>query len=446
MPRQNLNVLMFVALVSALCYERAGPARTNRLTETFSQALRLIDQRYVEPVNDRLLFDGAMRGMMQQLDGVSEYIGPREATQFLQELDKEFGGIGIEVNVDPETKRLTVVSPLAGTPAYLAGVLAGDAILKINGEDTEGLTLQDAVVRLRGKVGEIVSLTVQHRGAQEPATFDIERAVIHVDTVLGDHRKIDGSWEFFLPEGDEIAYVRVTSFSKDTVEELKATLQRLQAKGMQALILDLRNNPGGLLEAGTQTCDLFIGRGRIVSIRDRERRDQQVFDATGRGPYTAVPLVVLVNRYSASASEIVAACLQDHRRAVIVGERSYGKGTVQSVINLEGGESVLKLTTASYWRPSGNNIHRTSDAKADDVWGVSPNAGFEIKLTDAELEAMLRDRRARDIIHSGSSRESSSTDSAAVDGSQEVDPQLRKAVEYLRELLGKPADNIRAAG
>jgi len=446
MPRQNLHLLMIIAIVSALCYERAGPARTNRLTETFSTALRLIDQRYVEPVNERLLFDGAMRGMMQQLDGVSEYIGPREATQFLQELDKEFGGIGIEVNLDPETKRLTVVSPLAGTPAYMAGVLAGDTILKINGEDTEGLTLQDAVARLRGDVGDVVSLTVQHRGAKEPATFDIARAVIHVDTVLGDRRFSDGSWDFFLPGRDAIAYVRIIAFSKDTVEELKATLERLHARGMRALIVDLRNNPGGLLQAGTQTCDLFIDRGRIVSIRDRERREQEVYDATGDGAYTDVPLVVLVNRFSASASEIVAACLQDHRRAIIVGERSYGKGTVQSVINLEGGESVLKLTTASYWRPSGNNIHRTTDAKEGDIWGVAPNAGFEVKMTDAEFEVLLRDRRARDIIQSGSSREALSSDGNGTRGSLDLDPQLRKAVEYLRESLRNPAGAIRAAG
>jgi carboxyl-terminal processing protease len=332
-----------------------------------------------------------------------------------------------------------VVSPLAGTPAYLAGVLAGDLILKINGEDTEGLTLQDAVVRLRGPVGEVVSLTVQHRGAKEPTTFDIERALIHVDTVLGDRRHADGAWAFFLPGEDKIAYVRVTAFSKDTVEELKSTLYRLQARGMRALILDLRNNPGGLLQAGTQTCDLFLKQGRIVSIRDRERRDQEVYDATGQGPYSELPLVLLVNRFSASASEIVSACLQDHGRAIVVGERSYGKGTVQSVINLEGGESVLKLTTASYWRPSGSNIHRTTDAKQEDVWGVSPSPGFEVKLTDAEFEALLRERRARDIIPSANGHEPESPSSHGASSSLDIDPQLRKAAEHARNLLSQPA-------
>ncbi|MEX2560667.1 MAG: S41 family peptidase, partial [Pirellulales bacterium] len=225
----------------------------------------------------------------------------------------------------------------------------------------------------------------------------IQREIIRVDTVMGDQRNEQDRWDFALDRAKGIGYVRVSAFSRETRRELQKALEELQSQKLRGLILDLRGNPGGLLTSAIEIADLFLEEGVIVSTSGRNSAKRS-WDARKPGTFTGFPMAVLVNRYSASASEIVSAALQDHKRAVVIGERTWGKGSVQNVIELENGKSALKLTTASYQRPNGHNIHRFPDAKETDEWGVVPDPGFEVKLEDEELMALLRYRRDRDVL------------------------------------------------
>ena len=432
MPRRSLYAILIVTAVSLLCYQKADSAhrrRYGRMFTTFTDILDEVESKYVEEVDERELFEGALSGMVSQLDDYSAYINPQAYEELEETLEQKFGGIGIQVSFD-ELKVLTVMSPLVGTPAYTAGIRAGDKILEIEGESTEGFTMQDAVNRLRGEPGEKVQLKVLHQGDTEPVEFEIARAIISVESVLGDTRKEDGSWDFMLQGTSGIGYARINSFSEKTTTELKAALDSLSAQGMRGLILDLRNNPGGLLESAVEICDLFVDRGTIVTTRGRGGKELQAFRATTSGGYEDFPMVVLVNRYSASASEIVAACLQDHKRATIVGQRTWGKGSVQEVFLLEGGKSALKLTMASYWRPSGKNIHRTRKSTEQDEWGVRPNEGFVIPLEGEDFEKWIVDRRDRDVLKSGQTVSPAETGTA-----KRFDPQLDRALEALRQQL-----------
>ena len=366
--------------------------------ELFSVLVDTIDQverNYVEKIDRRELLEAAIQGVLSKLDPYSSYIGPDELSDFKRDVESKFGGIGIQITIDDG--QLKVLSPLVGTPAYRAGLRAGDRIVKIEGESTAGITIEEAVKKLKGDVGTRVHITIVHPGSDEQINVAIQREVIRVPTVLGDHRKPDDSWDFMLDEHNKIGYVRITAFSRDTADELRKALDELVGRGMKGLILDLRFNPGGLLSAAIAICDMFVDEGRIVSTEGRNSKPR-VWDAHRAGTYADFPMAVLVNRYSASASEIVAACLQDHQRAVVVGERTWGKGSVQNVIELDGGKSVLKLTTAGYLRPSGKNIHRFPGATPEDEWGVRPNKGFEVKLTNAELAGLVLARRQRDIV------------------------------------------------
>jgi carboxyl-terminal processing protease len=236
---------------------------------------------------------------------------------------------------------------------------------------------------------------VLHEGAEEPETITVTRAIIDVPSVVGDHRKPNDQYDYMLDHEKKIGYVRVSGFMQNTADELKRALAQLKDEGMKGLILDLRDDPGGLLSTAVEVSDLFIDKGEIVSTRGRNTPAKK-YEAHPSSPYADLPIVVLVNQNSASASEIVAAALQDHKRAVIVGQRSYGKGSVQNILDLEGGNSVLKLTVASYFRPSGENIHRFRNSKHSDKWGVSPDKGFDVKLTPSEYHRWYVARRERD--------------------------------------------------
>jgi carboxyl-terminal processing protease len=243
-------------------------------------------------------------------------------------------------------------------------------------------------------------------GVEQPIELPpIRRALIQTPSVLGDTRLPNGDWNFLLPEHSRVAYVRITNFGKHTREDLERVMQELDERGFEALVLDLRNNPGGYLDAAIFTADLFLESGPIVTTRGRDSSQvREPYSATAAGTYTGFPMAVLVNRFSASASEIVAAALQDHRRAIVVGERSYGKGTVQNVIPLGDGKRDLKLTTAYYWRPSNKKIHRRPDPSQPDgrepesaEWGVIPNKGYDLKLKDDDLRAWIEWRMHRDV-------------------------------------------------
>src|SRR5262249_48342879 len=294
----------------------------------------------------------------------------------------KFGGIGIQLGYDRQGRgQLQVISPMVGTPAYEAGVLAGDLIVKIDGKSAENMRLNEAVDLIQGDPGQKITLTVLHEGGDESVDVEIVRAEIEIQAILGNERKADSpkEWDYFVDKENRIAYVRISAFSKTAAAEMKHVMEELQKEGAQGIILDLRNNPGGLLKASVDICDLFLTDGVIVSTRGRNH-EPEVYKPKEAGtlflPAEKYPMAVLINKYSASASEIVAAALQDHHRAVVIGERSYGKGSVQNIIPMESQTSALKLTTASYWRPSGKNIHRFPDSKETDEWGGKAGPRF----------------------------------------------------------------------
>ncbi|HWE36958.1 MAG TPA: S41 family peptidase [Isosphaeraceae bacterium] len=427
MPRRNLFATAMIGAISLLCWQSSQGAKPKdemyELYGLFADAVERVEANYVRPVSRRELFESALRGMLQDLDPHSTYISESEWRQFKKTIEGSFIGIGIQVGFDERARRLKVIAPVVGSPAYEAGVLAGDIITEIDGKSTEGLMPDKAVEVLQGKQGTPVKLTVVHPGAEKPETLTMNRAVIDMPSVLGDRRKDDGSWDFLIDKDKKVGYVRVTSFSQNTTEELKKVLDELKTDGMKALVLDLRDNPGGLLSAAVEVSDLFIEDGDIVSTKGRNVRDK-VYKARKEETYTGFPMVVLINQHSASAAEIVSACLQDYHRAAIVGQRSYGKGSVQNIIPLEDNQSVLKLTTQTYWRPSGKNIHRFKNAKESDEWGVSPDKGLIVKLTDDEYVAWADARRDRDLFARRKDPKANDKEKPAPD-----DRQLKKALE-----------------
>jgi carboxyl-terminal processing protease len=287
---------------------------------------------------------------------------------------------------------------------------------------------------MKGKIGTTVKIKVRHAADDKIADLEVKRDLIRVDSVLGVQRKEDFTWDYFLGDTEEeraqkIAYIRITNFGRHTADELRTALNQLTAAGMKGLVLDLRFNPGGLLNVGIEVCDLFIEEGKIVSTAGRNA-PPRVWNAKKAGTFSDVPMVVLVNHYSASASEIVAACLQDHNRAVVIGERTWGKGSVQNIVELEQGKSAIKLTTAGYLRPSGKNIHRHEGAKESEEWGVKPNEGFEVKMSKADDTRWLEDRREREAIRVAKPRPPMAQEEPT---EPFVDLPLQKAREYLVE-------------
>jgi carboxyl-terminal processing protease len=435
-------VLIFFAGTTDLRSETAEKKQppkndTYELYQLFVDAFEQVERNYAIKVDRRELMESAIRGMLDQLDPYSSYIGPKEIDRFHAAVESQFGGIGVQITLDDG--QVKILSPLYGTPAYKAGLLAGDRIVEINGKSTEGFSLDDAVERMKGDLGTSVTLAVIHPGRQDKITVTLKRETIHVETVLGARRRSDGPWDFFLDHGRKIAYVRLTVFGRNTSGALREVLNTLRADKMRGLILDLRFNPGGLLGEAVDVSDLFIVHGRIVSTKGRNS-PEQTWDAHVRGTFEGFPMAVLVNRYSASASEIVAACLQDHRRAAVVGQRTWGKGSVQTILELENGGSALKLTTASYIRPSGKNIHRFPDAKETDQWGVTPEEGYELTLGDRETVELLDAQNKRGLLHpSGRNKDDPRSDTPVAERDVKtaekekpfVDRQLELALKYV---------------
>jgi carboxyl-terminal processing protease len=408
------------------------------LYKALADTVDQVDRNYVKKVDRRELMEAAIKGVLSKLDPYSSYIPPSDAEHFKDTVENQFGGIGIQITMDEN--QLKILSPLVGTPGYKAGLLAGDRITKIGDESTANLSLDEAVHKLKGDAGTSIKLTVIHPGTSKPLSISVTREVIHIDTVLGDRRKSDDNWDFMLDSDKRIGYIRITTFSRDTAQDLKKAMEELKGRKLKGLVIDLRFNPGGLLTSAVETCDMFLTDGRIVSTEGRNT-PKRTWDATKKtNAFIGFPMAILVNHYSASASEIVSACLQDHKRAVVIGERTWGKGSVQNVIELEEGKSLLKLTTASYQRPNGHNIHRFPDSKETDEWGVSPSPGYEVKVSDADMAELLAERRDRDIVP-GKKTETKPSDRAAAasrNGNHHLaDRQLQKAIDYLDSELAK---------
>jgi carboxyl-terminal processing protease len=325
---------------------RHGVVATDEAYEklkVFTEVLTLIQANYVEEVHSKDLVYGAIRGMLETLDPHSSFMPPEVYREMQVETQGSFGGLGIEITV--RDRQLTVVSPIEGTPADQAGILTGDRIVKINGEPTKDMTLIEAVRKLRGPRGSQVTITIMREGFSEGRDFAITREIIEVHSV----RSFD--------LGDKIGYIRLGSFQEKTARDLERALEQFQSSGAQALVLDLRNNPGGLLSQAVQVADLFLKKGQLIVYTEGRARNQDLrFSAEHTKNLPQVPMVLLVNGGSASASEIVAGALQDHKRAVILGTTTFGKGSVQTVIPLNDG-SGLRLTTAKYFTPRGETIH-----------------------------------------------------------------------------------------
>ena len=347
-----------------------------------------LDHEYVEEPDEEKLINGAIEGMISALDDpYTQYLDAEALKGFTESIDSEFTGIGAEVEI--ENNRLHIVTPLEDSPAFKAGVMAGDTVLTIDGTDTLDLPIGDAIKLLKGPAKTQVTITVRHRTGDEEEIV-ITRDRIEVKTVRGFKREADLSFNHWLDAENKVGYVRLTQFSQPSIDELTQVFARLKQQGIRALVLDLRYNPGGLLDAAVKLSNMFLDEGQtIVSVRGRNVREV-VYKADSDTLMGDLPLVVLANPYSASASEIVSGALSDNDRALFVGERTFGKGSVQQVKLLGGGKSALKITNAYYYLPSGRNIHRRSHK---DNWGVDPSEGAYVPLTFDQRKAMADVRR-----------------------------------------------------
>jgi carboxyl-terminal processing protease len=414
-----LTLAVAAGLYPARADETKKPAQDDyELYQIFADTLDQVERNYVKDVSRRELMEAAIHGVLNKLDPYSNYISPEDIGRFKTSVENQFGGIGVQIGT--ENGQLKIISPLIGTPAYRAGLESGDLILEVDGKSTEDIPIDEAVKRLKGEAGTKVTLTVRHLGSPNKETVTITRELVHVETVLSDRRKVDDSWDFMFDRDKHIGYVRISAFSRDTAQDLKKALVELQNDGIKGLILDLRFNPGGLLTSAIEVSDLFVTKGRIVSTKGRNTAER-VWEAQADGTFDGFKMAVLVNHYSASASEIVSACLQDNQRAVVIGERTWGKGSVQNVIELEGGKSALKLTTASYHRPNGKNIHRFPDAKDVDEWGVMPDDGYEVKLNGFQTGRLIDYRRQRDVLIGKHAKAIAANKSASAPGEKPAD-------------------------
>lgn len=431
MPVRNIQILVLAMLICVACYVQAERLK---YAGKIGAAIKLIEDNYVEEVDPNDLYLAAMAGIVTELDQFSEFIPPKQYEEFQSVIEQKFGGLGVLIEGPPSAKQLTVIAPIPGTPAFEAGLRPGDVITEIEGESTEGLSATDATKLMRGPVGESVTILVKRLGVPQALTVTIKRADIQVDSVYGDRINADSSWNYFLEEDSRIAYIRVTLFGERTLGEFEAALDKVK-NDADALVIDLRYNPGGILNSAVKMCDMLVDEGTIVSTRGR--RDYFASDFTSTKDLKLpreIPTVVLVNDQSASASEIMAGCLQDLGRAKIAGQRSYGKGTVQQIFPLESDQTALKFTTARFYRPSGKNIHRTEEMQESDQWGVSPDAELSFELTDMQqLYLNLRWRRRGDPRVIAAAERAPAPRLAA-------DPQLRMVVDYLQaELDGQGA-------
>ena len=397
--------------------KRATPSENEEIykeLDLFEYALSIVRSDYVEETQAKPLIYGALKGMLSTLDPYSQFLDPDTYTELKVETEGEFGGLGIEITIKDDL--LTVITPIDDTPAYHAGIRSGDRIVKIDGELTRGITLVEAVKKLRGKPGTKVTLTVLREGESELKELAMERATIKVESVR----------EASLLE-NHIGYVRLSDFREKTTEDFEAALKRLQGESMESLILDLRNNPGGLLDVAVSVSELFLNRHQlIVSTKGRLRNQNLEFHARIDGLVNHVPLVVLINEGSASASEIVAGAIQDHHRGILLGTKSHGKGSVQTIFPLKDG-SALRLTTSKWFTPEGRPIHGQ---------GIMPDVEvpFERPPENKEQAKGEQTDELFDRIESGQPQSAEQTGSAKAAQKKKIDNQLARAVDLLKGL------------
>ncbi len=357
---------------------KAAAADTYRQLNLFGDVFERVRADYVEQPNDGKLVETAINGMLAGLDPHSSYMNAKSFRDMQVQTRGEFGGLGIEVTM--EDGLIKVVAPIDDTPAAKAGIRANDIITQLNGEQVQGLTLSQAVEKMRGPVNTKINLTIRRKGVDKPLDVSITRAVIRVRSVRS-----------HVEDGD-VGYIRLTQFNEQTTQGLKKAIADIKAKvandKLKGYILDLRNNPGGLLDQAISVSDAFLQKGEIVSTRGRNAEETQRFNARSGDLTGGKPVIVLINGGSASASEIVAGALQDHRRVTVLGTRSFGKGSVQTIIPLGSGNGALRLTTARYFTPSGRSIQAKGITPDIEVLQDVPE---DLKSkTDTKGEASLR--------------------------------------------------------
>lgn len=404
MSRFSLFLLFTALVTTALAQDSPPPDEDSpyEQMQILARAMQLIRQDYVDDskISYKDLTYDALRGMLNALDPHSQFMDPEDFKSMQEDTKSEFGGLGVVLG--QKNGILTVINPMEDSPGFAAGILPGDQILKINGQTTEKFTLQEAVEKLRGQVGEKVTLTINRPKTKEIKDYDLTRAVIKVPSVK-DAQILPS------PGGSRIGYVRITQFNEPTAEELSKALDKLEKQGMDALVLDLRYNPGGLLNSAVDVSGEFLPPNTMVAFTEGRTPTREYKTQPRKGPRRKYPLAVLVNYASASGSEIVAGALKDLNRAILVGDTTFGKGSVQSVIALPDG-SAVRLTTAKYFTPGKNLIHEH---------GVSPH--IRATLTYDEETALLRARRDKESAPKGKS--------------VFLDPQLERAVDALQGTL-----------
>jgi carboxyl-terminal processing protease len=426
--------------------KNAQGMREPQLLALLAEAREELGQR--EDLDNQKDLTITLNRMLHKLDPHTTYIDPETKKKFDEEISGNFTGIGVQIRKDLASDQLLVVTPIMGSPAYKAKLMAGDIITTIvrdvdsDGKQipheeisTKGMPINKAVKLIQGQENTLVKLRVRREGEAKPLEVSIQRGRIEVESVLGARRKADDRWDYVIDHKNKIGYIRLTSFARNSARDMEAEMRKLMSQGIRGFVLDLRFNPGGLLDAATKISDLFIDDGLIVSIRPRGGSTREA-KFTGRhdGSLLDFPMVCLVNGYSASGSEIVSAALQDHKRAVIIGERSYGKGSVQNirdfeVVDAKTGElkkAEIKLTTASFWRPNGKNLNKASTSgKDEDEWGVTPNK--VIKLTTKERRDLAEHQRNLETIER--------PDRRGKTAKEFKDRQLDAALEYLRGMI-----------
>ncbi len=385
--------------------------------------------------------ESTIAGGMSGLDPYTNYIDKESLERTNGMVSGSFNGIGVQIRRELVKDALLVVTPIKGSPAYKAGIKAGDLIRTIirpvdpegtplNPPEvisTKGMRTDDAVKLILGKPGTEVKLELEREGVKDLMPFTLKRGPVTVETVLGYKRNSDDSWDYYLDKTNKIGYIHLTQFARRSFIDMEKVVKQLQQEGLRGLVLDLRFNPGGYLDVAENICDLYIDDGVIVTFKDRNGQTRET-RGHDKPSYLDFPMVCLINGGSASGSELLSACLQDHYRAIILGERSFGKGVVQSIQEFKPTGGEIKLTTTSFWRPNGKNLNKADTAgKDDEDWGVRPTPGFGLKLSKVENEELFEHLRDTEIIPNRN---------APVKKKKEfTDKQLKMAIDYLNNQI-----------
>ncbi len=420
----GLTLFMFRGSVSA------ANGETYKGLKLFNEVLNMVEKNYVEDIDPQVVINGAINGMMKSLDPHSTFMTADQYNDLQADTKGEFGGLGIVITIQDDI--ITIVAPIEDKPAFVAGVKAGDKIIKIDGESTKDFTIMDAVHKLRGEKGTKVTITVRREGEEEPKTFEIIRDIIEIKSVK--NKIYDG----------DIGYIRISNFQETTSSELDVALKSISsgASPLKGIVLDLRNNPGGLLTESVDVSDAFLKSGTIVSSKGRSKSSERISEARDDGDEPGCPVVVLINSGTASAAEIVSGALRDNKRAILIGTRTFGKGSVQTIVPLKDG-SALKLTIARYYTPNGESIQAkgiTPDIVVEYAEPVEESKDKPKYFRESDLDGHIEGDKEKvvkeDAVKEDAVKEDAAKDGKPGDGFPELkkDNQLKSAVDMLKAL------------